>query len=522
MVKEEYPRSIGKRLLTTTDGGKHRDLGVSVGARTERTDVVLVGGGIMSATLGVFLKELEPSWNIILLERLDKVAQESTNPWNNAGTGHSALCELNYAPAGPDGTVNPAKALGINEQFQVSRQFWASLVNEGILPDNSFINPVPHMSLVFGDEHSKYLAARYEAFRTQKLFERMEFSTERDKIAEWAPLTVAGRAADEPIAATWAPEGTDVDFGALTKSMVDYLQTHGVEVRYGYQVTDVSRESDGSWTIQAKNRINKEEPLTVHTKFVFLGAGGGALHLLQKSGIEEGKGYGGFPVSGLFLRSTNEATASQHNAKVYGQASVGAPPMSVPHLDTRYVDGKRSLMFGPYAGFKPNFLKQGSYFDRPLSVRLNNVYPMTRAGAANTSLVKYLVTELFKSREARLGALHRYYPEAVGDDWELITAGQRVQIMKRDAKKGGVLQFGTEVVSASDGSLAALLGASPGASTAAPIMLNLLNRCFPSRMAAWEPRIRELVPGYGMKLNDNPSLADELMGYTAKVLGIYN
>ena len=304
--------------------------------------------------------------------------------------------------------------------------------------------------------------------------------------------------------------------------MGDYLQTHGVEVRYGYQVTDVSRESDGSWTIQAKNRINKEEPLTVHTKFVFLGAGGGALHLLQKSGIEEGKGYGGFPVSGLFLRSTNEATASQHNAKVYGQASVGAPPMSVPHLDTRYVDGKRSLMFGPYAGFKPNFLKQGSYFDLPLSVRLNNVYPMTRAGAANTSLVKYLVTELFKSREARLGALHRYYPEAVGDDWELITAGQRVQIMKRDAKKGGVLQFGTEVVSASDGSLAALLGASPGASTAAPIMLNLLNRCFPSRMAAWEPRIRELVPGYGMKLNDNPSLADELMGYTAKVLGIYN
>ena len=358
--------------------------------------------------------------------------------------------------------------------------------------------------------------------QNRRLAKDLLSAAERDKIAEWAPLTVAGRAADEPIAATWAPEGTDVDFGALTKSMVDYLQTHGVEVRYGYQVTDVSRESDGSWTIQAKNRINKEEPLTVHTKFVFLGAGGGALHLLQKSGIEEGKGYGGFPVSGLFLRSTNEATASQHNAKVYGQASVGAPPMSVPHLDTRYVDGKRSLLFGPYAGFKPNFLKQGSYFDLPLSVRLNNVYPMTRAGAANTSLVKYLVTELFKSREARLGALHRYYPEAVGDDWELITAGQRVQIMKRDAKKGGVLQFGTEVVSASDGSLAALLGASPGASTAAPIMLNLLNRCFPSRMAAWEPRIRELVPGYGMKLNDNPSLADELMGYTAKVLGIYN
>ena len=390
----------------------------------------------MSATLGVFLKELEPTWNIILLERLDKAAQESTNPWNNAGTGHSALCELNYAPAGPDGTVSTAKALNINEQFQISRQFWASLVEEKILDNTEFINPVPHMSLVFGEDHSKYLAARFDAFRKEKLFERMEFSTEREKIAEWAPLTVNGRKGNEPIAATWAPEGTDVDFGALTQQMIDHLQPRGVEVRYGYQVTNLNRESNG--------------------------------------------------------------------------------------LDTRYVDGKRALMFGPYAGFKTNFLKQGSLLDLPLSLRLNNIYPMSRAGLDNLDLVKYLVSELLKNKEARLESLYQYYPEADGGEWELIEAGQRVQIMKKDAKKGGILQFGTEVVSAADGSIAALLGASPGASTAAPIMLNLLSKCFPSKIAGWEPRLKELIPGYGVKLNDNPQLADELMGHTAKVLGIHN
>ena len=491
-------------------------------ATFERSDVVLVGGGIMSATLGVFLKELEPSWNIILLERLDKVAQESSNPWNNAGTGHSALCELNYAPAAADGSVSSAKALGINEQFQVSRQFWASLVEQGILPNTEFINAVPHMSLVFGEDNAKYLKNRYDSFMKEKLFERMEFSTDRDQIAKWAPLTVNGRNASETIAATYSPEGTDVDFGALTAHMVNYLQTKGVEVRYGYEVDDLTKESNGEWTVKAHNRINKYEPVTIQAKFVFLGAGGGALHLLQKSGIPEGKGYGGFPVSGLFLRNTNEATALQHNAKVYGKASVGAPPMSVPHLDTRYVNGKRSLLFGPYAGFKTNFLKQGSLLDLPLSLRLDNIYPMSRAGLDNLSLVKYLLSELLKDKNARLESLHEYYPEAIGDEWELIEAGQRVQIMKKDKAKGGILQFGTEVVAAGDGSLAALLGASPGASTAVPIMLTLMQKCFPAQMPAWESKIRELVPGYGVKLNDNPQLADEIMAHNAKILGINN
>lgn len=491
-------------------------------ANEVQTDVVLVGGGIMSATLGVLLKEVEPTWNITLLERLDQVGQESSNPWNNAGTGHSALCELNYAPAGPDGTVDPAKALGINEQFQVSRQLWASLVEEGKIKDASFINPVPHMSLVFGKDHVRYLGKRFEAFENQKLFERMKFSTDFDQIRQWAPLAVEGRDPNQKIAATWSPEGTDVDFGNLTQQMVDYLLEQGVTVQYGQQVTSLEQQSDGSWLIKVKNRLNSEHSQTIRAKFVFLGAGGGALNLLQKSGIKEGKGFGGFPVSGLFFRNTNEETALKHNAKVYGQASVGAPPMSVPHLDTRYVNGKRSLLFGPYAGFKTNFLKQGSLLDLPLSLRPDNLVPMIRAGLDNVDLTKYLIGELLKNRGERVASLREYYPTAVADEWELITAGQRVQVIKKDAKKGGVLQFGTELIASGDGSIAALLGASPGASTAAPIMLTLLARCFPSKMTEWEPRIKELVPGYGVKLNDNHDLADELFAHTAKVLGIDN
>ncbi|QRZ62307.1 malate:quinone oxidoreductase [Rothia sp. ZJ932] len=489
--------------------------------RTETADVVLVGAGIMSATLGVLLKEVEPSWNITILERLDKPAQESSGPWNNAGTGHSALCELNYAPAAADGSVDPTKAIGINEQFQISRQLWASLVEEGKVPNAEFINPVPHMSLVFGDAHSDYMKQRYAALGNQKLFERMEFSEDRDQIAQWAPLTMNGRTPGR-VAATYSPEGTDVDFGTLTKHMINYLKENGAQVEFGQQVTKVTKETDGSWTLSVKNRLNSEHNKTIRAKFVFLGAGGGALSLLQKSGIPEGKGFGGFPVSGLFLRNTSEETALKHNAKVYGQASVGAPPMSVPHLDTRYVNGKRSLLFGPYAGFKTNFLKQGSLLDLPLSLRPDNIYPMARAGLDNMSLTKYLITEVLKNREAHIASLHEYYPEAQADEWELITAGQRVQVMKKDAKKGGILQFGTELVAAGDGSIAALLGASPGASTAAPIMFKLLEQCFPTRMGEWEPRLKELVPAYGVSLNSNPEVADEIMAYTAKILGINN
>lgn len=486
------------------------------------TDVVLVGGGIMSATLGVLLKELEPSWEITLIERLDSVAQESSNPWNNAGTGHSALCELNYAPLGADGTVCPKRSLDIAEQFHISRQFWASLVAEGKLHDNSFINTVPHMSLVMNADHCSYLQKRFDAFKTQKLFEKMEFSTDRAQIAEWAPLTMNGRDENQPVAANYSAEGTDVDFGSLTQQMVRYLAANDVRLECNRHVEDISREADGAWAIKTCDTKDPMQKLTFRSRFVFLGAGGGALSLLQKSGIPEGKGYGGFPVSGLFLRNHNEETASQHHAKVYGQASVGAPPMSVPHLDTRHVDGKRYLMFGPYAGFKPNFLKQGSPMDLPMSIHRGNLYPILRAGWDNMPLTKYLLSELRKTKEERIASLLEYYPQANPDDWELITAGQRVQVIKKDSKKGGVLQFGTEIVTHADGSLAALLGASPGASVSVPLMLKLIAECFPERMASWEDRLKELVPGYGLALNDHPDLAEEIISHTAKVLGIHH
>ena len=487
---------------------------------TETADVVLVGAGIMSATLATLLNDLQPEWKLTVLERLDAAGLESSNAWNNAGTGHSALCELNYAPQASDGTVSATKALNINAQFQITRQLWSSLVENGTLgAPSTFINSVPHISMVFGDDHANYLRARYDAFKPHKLFERMEFTEDREQIAQWAPLTMHGRGAGR-VAATFAPEGTDVDFGSLTNQLLRHLGGRGVSIQYGQQVTTLERQSDGSWLVSVKDRLNRDNNRVIRARFVFLGAGGGALPLLQKSGIKEAKGFGGFPVSGLFLRNVDPTITAQHNAKVYGQASVGAPPMSVPHLDTRYVDGERALMFGPYGGFRPNFLKQGSLLDLPKSVRAHNLYPMTRAGMANLDLVKYLLGELTKTRSQRIEALHEYYPSAEESQWELIEAGQRVQVMKADKAKGGVLQFGTELVTSADGSIGALLGASPGASTAVPIMLNLLTKCFPAKMSEWEPRIKELIPAYGVKLNDNPGLADEIMGHTASVLGI--
>ncbi|MEV8156705.1 malate:quinone oxidoreductase [Kocuria salsicia] len=487
---------------------------------TETADVVLVGAGIMSATLATLLNDLQPEWKLTVLERLDAAGLESSNAWNNAGTGHSALCELNYAPQASDGTVSATKALNINEQFQITRQLWSSLVENGTLgAPSTFINSVPHISMVFGDDHANYLRARYDAFKPHKLFERMEFTEDREQIAQWAPLTMHGRGAGR-VAATFAPEGTDVDFGSLTNQLLRHLGGRGVSIQYGQQVTTLERQSDGSWLVSVKDRLNRDNNRVIRARFVFLGAGGGALPLLQKSGIKEAKGFGGFPVSGLFLRNVDPTITAQHNAKVYGQASVGAPPMSVPHLDTRYVDGERALMFGPYGGFRPNFLKQGSLLDLPKSVRAHNLYPMTRAGMANLDLVKYLLGELTKTRSQRIEALREYYPSAEESQWELIEAGQRVQVMKADKAKGGVLQFGTELVTSADGSIGALLGASPGASTAVPIMLNLLTKCFPAKMSEWEPRIKELIPAYGVKLNDNPGLADEIMGHTASVLGI--
>ncbi|QYF89837.1 malate:quinone oxidoreductase [Arthrobacter sp. PAMC25284] len=487
-------------------------------SKTQHADVVLIGGGIMSATLGTFLKQLEPGWSISLFERLDEPGLESSDPWNNAGTGHAALCELNYSPAAKDGSVDPGKALKINEQFQLSRQFWSHLVEKSLIGSpKGFINTVPHMSFVIGDSNVDFLRTRYEALKPNPLFRSMEYSEDHAQIAKWAPLIVKGRDPRQRIAATRAAEGTDVDFGALTRELTGYLGNNGVEVNYGHNVTGITRASDGGWDLALKHPRSGEHG-SIHAKFVFVGAGGGALHLLQASGIPESKGYGGFPVSGQFFRCTDQTLAAQHSAKVYGQASVGAPPMSVPHLDTRYVNGKRSLLFGPYAGFSTNFLKNGSYLDLPLSIRPSNIIPMLAVAKDNMDLTAYLVKEVAKRHGDKVEALREYYPEAKDSDWELITAGQRVQIIKKDPKRGGVLQFGTEVIAGRDGTIGALLGASPGASTAVPIMIELLQKTFPKNFKGWQAKLKEMMPGYGVKLNENPELAAKLEAETTTAL----
>ncbi|GIT80921.1 putative malate:quinone oxidoreductase 2 [Leifsonia sp. LS1] len=482
--------------------------------------MVLIGGGIMSATLGALLQRVQPDWSIRIYENLGEVAQESSNPWNNAGTGHAALCELNYMPEASDGSVDPAKAISINEQFQLSRQFWASLVEAGDLPaPETFINPTPHMTFVRGRDNVRYLRRRFESLKQQPLFSDMEYSEDPAVIGEWTPLLTKKRNAKQRIAATRSASGTDVDFGALTRALVDNLVANGAELALNHRVRGIKRTKDGLWRIRVMHEVG-HTPHQVEARFVFVGAGGGALHLLQKSGIPEIKGFGGFPISGQFLRTSDPKIVAQHQAKVYGKAAVGAPPMSVPHLDTRVVDGQASLLFGPYAGFSPKFLKTGSWFDLPGSVRAGNLGPMLAVARDNFDLIKYLVGELLANRAKKVKALQEFMPTAKSEDWELITAGQRVQVMKKDAKKGGVLQFGTEVVAAEDGSIAGLLGASPGASTAVPIMVDLLKRCFPDRYDGWLPTIQKLIPTVGTTLNDRPDEAARVLSETAATLNL--
>ena len=472
----------------------------------------------MSATLATMIQRVQPDWRIRVYERLGAVAQESSNPWNNAGTGHSALCELNYMPQAPDGSVDPSKAISINEQFQLSRQFWSTLVTEGVLGDpKSFINSVPHMTFVRGDHDVEYLRTRYESLKKQPLFDEIEFSDDPKQIAQWAPLLIDKRAKDERFAATRVAGGTDVDFGSLTRQLFDRLTAGGVELLLNHEVRGLRKGSDGLWTVRAKHNVGNSTH-SVKARFVFVGAGGYALKLLQKSHIPEAKGYGTFPISGQFLRTSNPKIVARHHAKVYSQAAVGAPPMSVPHLDTRVVDGEASLLFGPYAGANPKFLKHGSVMDLPASVRGANIVPYLSVAKDNLGLLKYLIGELLKTRAGKFRALQQFAPSAKSEDWHLIVAGQRAQVIKKDAKKGGILQFGTEVVAADDGTIVGLLGASPGASTAVPIMIDVLKRCFPAKYDEWEPALRGLIPTLGTTLNDEPKKAKKVMAATAETL----
>src|SRR6516165_5343602 len=484
-------------------------------------DVVLIGAGIMSATLGTFLKTLEPSLTVAMFETLHDCAQESSDGWNNAGTGHAANCELNYTPQRNDGSVDISRALVVNTEFDLSRQLWSFLVNKGAIPDpRAFINACPHMSFVWGTDNVAFLRERFKEMSAHHCFYGMEYSEDRTKIAEWAPLIMDGRDDKEPFAATRIITGTDVDYGALTHLLIKHLSDQpGFHVHYNRKVVGLDREGDGHWRAAIED-TNDGGVATVSAKFVFIGAGGGALPLLQKSKIPEGKGYGGFPVSGIWLRCDVDAISNRHHAKVYGKAAVGSPPMSVPHLDERIIGGKRSLLFGPYAGFSTRFLKHGELTDLFESLTFENIIPLLDVARDNFRLAEYLVGQVLQSSNQQFATLQEYYPRADDSQWELEVAGQRVQIIKPDPRRGGFLEFGTELVAAADDSIVALLGASPGASTAVFITIGVLEKCFKNELTAnrWLPKLKEMIPSYGESLIADAALSRRVRADTAAVL----
>lgn len=492
----------------------------SIKPLVKETDVVLMGAGIMSATLGVLLKELDPSLTIQVFERMDEAGTESSDAWHNAGTGHAAFCELNYTPEKAGG-VDISKAIKISEAFELSREFWSYLVEKNYMTDPaSFITRVPHLSFVWGETNVKFLDTRYKAMQKHPLFRDMAWSQDRDQLTSWAPIVMKNRVGNDPLAATRMEIGTDVNFGALTRSMFKALsKMPGVTIHYNTEALDLDPDGKGGWKVIVRNLLNDQKEKSF-TKFVFIGAGGATLHLLKRAEIEERDGFGGFPVGGLWLKCHNRALIQEHNAKVYGKATVGTPPMSVPHIDTRVINGKKELLFGPFAGFSTKFLKNGSLLDLPKSIKLDNALPMIFAGIKNIPLTKYLIDQLRLSPEARHKYLLEYVPSAELKDWELLEAGQRVQVIKKDKKQGGVLEFGTQLVVSGDGTVAALLGASPGASTAAAVMIELIEKCFKKRFHSgdWKERLRSIVPSYEKSLAEHEDLLLKSRERTARIL----
>lgn len=475
----------------------------------DNPDIILIGSGIMSANLGAILKRVQPKLRIQLYEVSEDVAQESSNAWNNAGTGHAGICELSYTPdRNDDGTVDVSNAITIFEQFEHSRQFWGNAVAEGMIDSpRDFINSVPHVSFVHGQSQVEFLEARHAAMAAHHFFDEMKFTTSRSEVQQWAPLLVNGRN-DTPIAATRMMGGTDVNFGELSRKLIAWLaEQDGCGVATAHKVTGLRKTAQG-WDVRVQD-LKHSKQIANSAGFVFIGAGGGSLQLLQKSGIPEGSGFGGFPIGGQWLVCDDPTIVAQHQAKVYGQAQGEAPTMAVPHLDTRVIDGKKAVLFGPFAAWTTRFLKkEGSLTDLPFSIRPNNIASLLKVGAYNLPLVKYLVQQGLQSMNSRMELLRTFYPEAKTKDWRLIDAGIRVQAIKRQDGEAGIVHYGTEIVSDQDKTIAALLGASPGASVSVSLMLDVIKNCLPELLQSDEAvaAMKQMIPTYDEDLQDPASI----------------
>lgn len=489
----------------------------------EKYDLICVGGGIMSATLSLMLKLIDPQKKILILERLESVAEESSAAWNNSGTGHSAFCELNYTPEQEDGSIDITKALKVFSQFERSKEFWSYLVKEGLLENpQSFIHSVPHHSWVNRPEDVEFLRKRVDEMRKHAPFREMQYSEDLEDFKKWFPLMIDGRQGSENMAATKMDLGTELNFGELTRACFHILEKEfDTPVKTLHEVRDIDPARTEDWLVEAKN-LKNDEKLIYDADHVFIGAGGGALSLLQKVEIEEKEGYGGFPISGQWLVCKNRDVIEKHLAKVYSKAGVDAPPMAAPHLDTRFIDGKRELMFGPFAGFSTKFLKEGSHMDLPKAIKFKNIPAYWGVFWHNIPLTRYLVGQLTMGHEDRMEALRRFIPDARSEDWELRVAGQRVQVIKRDEEQGGSLEFGTDVVTSKDGSITALLGASPGASVVVHIMLEVIKAAYPEQMKSpeWQKKLSEMVPFWNREVTENEEEFQKVQARCSELLGL--
>lgn len=491
-------------------------------------DVLLIGSGIMSATLGAMLKNLKPGLKIQLFEAAEGFAHEASDGWHNAGTGHAGICELSYTPnRGDDGEVDVKKAIEIFHQFEHSKQFWGYAVREGIIEDaKTFINRVPHIAFVYGQPQVDFLKSRFKGMQAHHFFEAMTFTEDREVIKQWAPLLLDGRDPNEPIAATKMDVGSDVNFGSIARQFTTWLDKQdGCSAHTQHKVIDLDETPDG-WKVTIKNTADNTT-LVKHAKFVFIGAGGGSLPLLQKSGIDESKGFGGFPIGGQWLICEKPEIYQQHEAKVYGMSPGAAPTMAVPHLDTRVIDGKRALLFGPYASWTTKYLHEtGKWTDLFKSIRLDNVASLIKVGLYNIPLVRYLIQQGTQSMTTRMGELKNFYPAADINDWKLIDAGIRVQAIKKEDGDAGIVHFGTEVVTNKKKTISALLGASPGASVSTNIILQIVKDCFADELATDDGhgRMKTMVPTFDEDLipSDKADRQREVAFQAERSLGLRN